>query len=104
MTADPAKESHPDDIDDFDGDEDEEDKGGEELSVEKTLQQEFSLIVKDIEAKQLNIRKPPVLKPPVSLQSKEPQKVCLQQFRYTTHFKPFFRGRFIQCKNKLQRR
>ena len=90
MTEDPAKDSNPDDIDDFDGDEDDEDKGGDELSVEKTLQQEFSLIVKEIETKKLNIRKPPVLRSPVSLQSKEPKKVCFQQFFYT--FQTFFPG------------
>ena len=90
MTEDPAKDSNPDDIDDFDGDEDDEDKGGDELSVEKTLQQEFSLIVKEIETKKLNIRKPPVLRSPVSLQSKEPKKVCFQQFFYT--LQTFFPG------------
>ena len=90
MTADPEKESYPDDIDDFDGDEDDEDGGEDEPSVEKGLQQEFSLIIKEIEAKQLNIRKPPVLKSQVPLQSKEPQKVCLQQFIYVTLFKHFF--------------
>ena len=83
MNEDPLKDSNPDDIDDFDGDEDDEDKGGDELSVQKKLQQEFSLIVKEIETKQLSIRKPPVLRSPVSLQSKEHKKVCLQQFFYT---------------------
>ena len=95
LTVDPIKESIPDDIedfDDFDGDDDdeEEDKGGDEPSVEKTLQQEFSLIVKEIETKHLNIRKPPVLRSPVSFQSKQLQMVKLSQFRYT--FQILFQG------------
>ena len=52
-----------DDFDDFDGDEEDDDDEGYGLSAEKTLQQEFSLIIKEMKKKELPVRGPPILKP-----------------------------------------
>ena len=73
MIEDP-QESEPDDIDDYDGDEDE--KVEDELSVEKAIQQEFAMVVKEIEEKQLKTRKPPPLRASEFQQSKEPPQAC----------------------------
>ena len=63
-----------DDFDDFDGDEEDDDDEGYGLSAEKTLQQEFSLIIKEIKKKKLPVRGPPILKPllpPTELKDKK---------------------------------